>query len=196
MSWYHIGAFYFPASWVAIVFAVSVTGVYLHFTQSKEVRDLYSNLLFTIFLTWKLSVLLFDFTTSIHHPFTIVYFHGGVKGFILGVLFSLFYLWNRPNQRVFLQAWVILIVVYEGAFLCFNQELTPALLLLNVVNLLFLAWFWKSGRNTVSEIPLLCLFTLFQGTLYSVRGELLSAPMLIYAIMLIFFTIQQRKGSR
>ena len=80
-----IGSVTVQASWVAIVSAILITSLFLYVRKEKVIADWYSNAVFLFILTWKLSVILFQFKMAISHPLTLLYFNGGMKGYWLGI---------------------------------------------------------------------------------------------------------------
>lgn len=121
MNWYTIGSFTFPASWAAIVISFLLTGIILRLLFKKQnIVDLYGNAVFIFIIIWKLSIVIFDFKTTISNPMTIVYFHGGLKGYWLGIMtvcIYLIYICYKKHcfyqeKAIMVFAWMMTVSIY------------------------------------------------------------------------------------
>lgn len=202
MRWFSIGSLSFPASWAAIAAAFLTAYLYLRLQRKKQAAELYSNAFFIFVVTWKLSVILFQFQSIIKNPLSIVYFNGGTKGYWLGFAASLIYLFraekksNIREQGHHVEVWIVIITIYELVFYLLNKGhilLSGFQFLGNI--LIFLLMRKKSG-DPVWSVQLLVLFTCFQGVVYSFQGKLLSAPMLTYTVGALILSWAAWKGSR
>lgn len=50
------------------------------------------------FFTWKFSLILFDLSSVIQHPMSLLYFNGGDRGLWLAITISILYLWMRTRK--------------------------------------------------------------------------------------------------
>lgn len=204
MKWYSIGSLSFPASWAAIGTAFLLTPLYFIVQGKKAAADYIGNAFFILFLIWKLSVILFQFATTIKHPLAILYFNGGWKGYALGMACAFIYLGvqvlrSRVSSGLLVEAWVFSAFVYELVFFLLNQQH----MIIGVIHVLgaFLFLFWtrsKAGQTTW-QFQLLILFTCFQALAYSFNGNMLSAPMATYVAACVFLAatmLTERKESR
>jgi hypothetical protein len=186
-QWYNIGAFTFPGSWAAIVTAFILTFLFLFF-WNKKASDWYSNAIFYFILTWKLSVIVVDFTTVIKHPLTILYFHGGTAGYWMGIAVVLIYTFiKKENPYHVLAAWVMTVLIYEGVFdiLHGTYVFGGAQLILNSILFLFLLKKMNSTGREVWSMQLLIIFTLIQLLLNSSGGFEIETPLLTYIVLTI-----------
>ncbi|RLQ96751.1 hypothetical protein [Falsibacillus albus] len=197
MTWYHIGAFSFPASWVAIAASSFMTIVVLYLLKEKKIADLYSNALFLCFVVWKLSIVLFEFSISVSHPMSILYFNGGTKGFFLGIAVGMLYLLKKIRIDHEVDALGIAWVFQGASFELLVQALNGFDLIPMCVQLAgnaLLVTFMikaKKEKNHSFILQLQTLFLLFQGFIDSNKGALLTPSLfsylLLYLLMLIFY---------
>lgn len=200
LKWYSIASLSFPASWAAIAIAALLSFIYLTIRKEKEAADLVSNAFFIFVLAWKLSVILFHFQMTLKNPLTILYFNGGIKGYWIAIVASLLYLANKINRshkvrnELFLDIWIFTVLIYELAFFILNgEQLLIASGQIVVMILFYTLIRWKSDQLKW-HLQLLILFTAFQGFIYSLKGQLLSVPMLTYVVasLIIGYFIQRR----
>ncbi|KUP05233.1 hypothetical protein Q75_13345 [Bacillus coahuilensis p1.1.43] len=182
MTWYSIGAFTFPATWAAGLFAVLIACSWVWFKQ-KEQWPLFSDSLFWFFLIWKLSPLLFDFHTSLAHPFTLLYYFGDVKGVTVAFLvaFTILFVKSKPwPQKVWLMPLFLLLFSYKSSLLFFDDYTLSEVLIL----LLFLYWFLVESNKFL-------VVTTFYGIalLFSVMQRDILLGELIYLIISVLFLL-------
>ncbi|MGM0754052.1 MAG: hypothetical protein ACQET6_19250 [Bacillota bacterium] len=164
-QWYTIGSFTFPASWGAIIASFIITFLFLFFWNRKA-SDWYSNIIFTFLLVWKLSVIVIDFQTVIEHPITILYFHGGVIGYWLGLIAALTYIMVKKvdHPTTIIISWMVTVLVYEAVLhILYNHYLLAGIQVL--LNLLILVFFSKKAGDQGGDTwagQLLIMFTLVQ----------------------------------
>ncbi len=202
MNWYTIGSFTFPSTWAAVLISFLITGITLHFLFKKEqAADWYSNVAFVFIVTWKFSVILFYFQMSIKHPMTILYFDGGIKGYWLAIIAVLIYLFYAKikQAQIIAVAWLMTVSVYELIY-ALLENIPLWMTILHVTgNILLFIMLLKKKQFSQWLIQIIILFTAFQLFTYSLRGELLSIPVLTYitiALFLVVYTIiRERKTT-
>ena len=86
-SFFTIGSLSVPSSWIALMAAFVVAYSAVRFRYGKKHAEIIGDAFFYLVIVWKLSVVLTDFDSVLRSPLAIVYFHGGVVGFYLGLLF-------------------------------------------------------------------------------------------------------------
>ncbi|WP_409251987.1 hypothetical protein V1502_18090 [Bacillus sp. SCS-153A] len=179
MEWYSIGAFSFPSTWGALVAAFFITGLFLRLYYGKDHYDWFGNSVFWFILTWKFSVILFDFTSVINQPLSILYFNGGMKGFWLGIAVALIYIYIKGEKEHLFSAWVLVVLVYEGA----AEFLADSASILSAVNILagfilFYLLLTKEKRELW-----LGLFIALQMLVNYVQGTLVSTESMAFLIV-------------
>jgi len=85
-EYFTIAKFALPSSWVALIIALIAAYLIMRFKYGKRISEVFSDALFYFILVWKFSYILTDFTSVIKLPLSIIYFHGGLVGFYLGLL--------------------------------------------------------------------------------------------------------------
>jgi hypothetical protein len=201
-QWYTIGSFTFPASWGAIIASFILTFLFLYFWNRKA-SDWYSNSIFSFFLVWKLSVIVVDFQTVMEHPITILYFHGGVIGYWLGLIAALTYIFVKKIDRpaTIIIPWMVTVLVFEAVLHMLHHHYLVAGIQV-VLNLLILVFFIKKTSDPGGDIwagQLLVMFTLVQLFLSAfIGGFELTVTVWTYLIMmtyLIFLLNVRRKQN-
>lgn len=177
--------------------AFILTYAHIRWYFTKETAERYSNAFFIFILIWKLSVILFQWELVKRQPLSVVYFDGGLKGFVLGTAAALIYLLKTNKYRAFhAEGWIVLITVYELVFYLFNQEhiLLPGIQLIG--NLLAIVWIRKKSGNVAESYQILVLFTAFQAFMYSLKGDLLSVPVITYTAVTLLLVVTAWKGRK
>ncbi|RST77515.1 hypothetical protein D4T97_003260 [Siminovitchia acidinfaciens] len=198
MKWYSIGSLSFPASWAAIAAALILAYIYLRLQGEKQAAELYSNAFFIFVLTWKLSVILFYFETTVKNPLSIVYFNGGIRGYWLGIAAGFLYLFFAGKKsavnKLHVQVWIVVITIYELVFFLLNNGhiLLSGFQIIGSILILLLTK--KQSGNTVWSIQILILFICFQGLVYSMAGNLFSIQMMTYSAGALFLGWTAWKG--
>lgn len=113
----HIGRFMIKYEW--IIFLISIAVVYFVLKRwlkndqqfQQTFIDAIFNTAFIGFLTYKFSVVLFKPMMLFENPISVLYFTGGKKGGILGVILAICYLvWKTKREK-----WQG-VVVWQGVF--------------------------------------------------------------------------------
>ncbi|WP_431028722.1 TlpA family protein disulfide reductase [Lysinibacillus sp. LZ02] len=137
MSYITIGNATVPALWISVVAALLVLSLlYRKDLQIKALNDA----VFTYVLVWKLSYIPLSFSAFIAAPLSVLYFHGGYIGHILGVIVGAVQLYRkRIVDEDFLKVWGKLF-----AFIFFFQALFVKDMLIVLLGVaLFVFWWWK-----------------------------------------------------
>ncbi|WP_245637766.1 peroxiredoxin family protein [Cytobacillus solani] len=126
-----IGSFTIMLKWIIFGIAIVIGFVFLKLwllrSQKKELGkqlfELVLNSVFWGFLIWKGSLLLLEPKLIIESPMSLVYFTGGTKGFILGILGALIYFVLKArklkitNSMILQSILVFAFAVLSGSFL-------------------------------------------------------------------------------
>ncbi|MGM0843823.1 MAG: hypothetical protein ACQEUT_02515 [Bacillota bacterium] len=181
MKWFSIGAFTFPSTWGALVAAFIVTGIFLWLYYGKDKVDWFGNSVFWFIITWKFSVILFDFSGFINQPLTALYFNGGYKGFWLGVAVALSYIYFKGTKQQLISAWMLVVLVYEGAaeFLAESGSILSAVNVLVGFSLFYLLL--KKGK----EAMWLLLFIGIQLLVNLIEGNIAETESISYIVVTI-----------
>ncbi len=162
-QYYQIGSITMPSSWIAFIAAFIVTYLFIRFYFGKIAGERVGNIFFNVVIVWKLSVIVTDFSLVIKNPLSILYFHGGMFGWILGLaLAGLLTLrqarkeqWQRTDQWTLLLALISWQAVYQIAMALLNEGsvVVKSFSVILFLGMFLLAW-WSERKNinTVSEI--------------------------------------------
>ncbi|WP_421381404.1 hypothetical protein ACOJQI_20020 [Bacillus salacetis] len=190
MKWYSIGAFSFPSAWGALIAAFIITGLFLRLYYGKNQNEWFGNSVFWFLVTWKFSVILFDFSGVISQPLSILYFNGGSRGFWLGVAVSLIYIYFKGEKKRLISAWFLVILVYEGA----SEFLADSASILSAVNLLagFGLFYFLLQRGKAEIV--LQLFTGIQLLVNFSQGHFISTESASYILVSTAVLVINRLG--
>lgn len=166
-EWYTIKALSLPSSWIAFLSSMLIVGLLLWKVYRKEVASIYADAVLTLILVWKFSVIVTDFSIVIKHPLTILYFNGGMIGFVIGMLFMLATLWKKLRSRGILeedlQALFLSSILCQSFYQIMMAILNDAFLWQKGLTIIsFLCWiviaFWKRNEGIIWHRQLLILF--------------------------------------
>ncbi|WP_299513768.1 hypothetical protein [uncultured Rummeliibacillus sp.] len=166
-EWYTIKALSLPSSWIAFLSSMLIVGLLLWKVYRKEVASIYADAVLTLILVWKFSVIVTDFSIVIKHPLTILYFNGGMIGFVIGMLFMLATLWKKLRSRGILeedlQALFLSSILCQSFYQIMMAILNDAFLWQKGLTIIsFSCWiviaFWKRNEGIIWHRQLLILF--------------------------------------
>jgi len=201
LKWVSLGPVSVPASWAAMLVAFLITGTFLAISKKKATSDWYGNAIFIFIMTWKLSVIIFQFKMSIANPMTILYFNGGTKGYWLGIAGVITYtvlMKRRSETESFnnpILAWIMTVSAYELVIGMLDEGAIWLTLSQFVINLLFLILIIFRKEKSQWQLELLILFTCIQGLVYSLKGDFFSVPVATYGVLAVFFSFWLIKGG-
>ncbi|MBS4195448.1 hypothetical protein [Lederbergia citri] len=194
MTWYTIGTLSFPATWISILAGFLVTGLFLSIRKMKETSNWFGNVAFIFILTWKLSVIFFQFEMVLSNPLSILYFNGGLKGYWLGVIASIVYTYfyvKKNNVRIeeFVQAWILFIVIYEFISLIVLHESLIWVFIQLILGFIVMILSFSRAKQTVWQLQIMVLYIGALAIIYSFQHELISLPMATYVIIALILSI-------
>lgn len=141
IKWIFIGLGLFGA-YVTIMFRMRRVEI-----NKKELINIMFNALFYGFIVWKLSYVLFNPVYTFANPLGIVYFNGGQKGVLLGIITAVIYmLFQSSKQKVekriifdlYITGWlsgslIYLIYLVESNHFYYFGQILLAILLLTII---------------------------------------------------------------
>lgn len=77
-----------PSTWIAAILGFLLAWVAVRMKFGKLVAEIVGDVFFTIIIIWKLSVVVTDFQVVLKSPASILYFNGGLFGFIAGIVIA------------------------------------------------------------------------------------------------------------
>ncbi|MCR2822405.1 hypothetical protein [Lederbergia panacisoli] len=194
MTWYTIGTLSFPATWVSIIAAFLITGAFLYIRKMKDTANWYGNVVFIFIMTWKFSVVLFQFNMIVSNPLSILYFNGGMKGYWLGVAAAIVYTYfymkhNEVKIGQFIQAWLLFIVIYEIVSAYVSHEARTWLLIRLIIGILVIILSFLKEKQWIWQLQIMILFIGVLAVLYSLTNQLLSLPLTTFVIIAISLSL-------
>lgn len=197
-EWYTLKAFTMPSSWVSFLGSLLIVGIIIRFLFRKELASIYVDAVLTLILTWKFSVIVTDFSIVIRHPLTILYFNGGMIGFIIGLLFMFASLWKKLRSRGFLEkdlhALFLSSILCQSFYQILMAFLNDAFLWQKGLTIIaFLCWIivalWKRNASSMWHKQLLLLFFFSHMLIASLQPLGIWQLSVWISLLLILFTI-------
>lgn len=164
-TFYTIGSFTFPSSWAAIIVAFIVAYIAIRIWYGKQHAVRLADAFFYVIIVWKLSVVLLDFKMILRAPLGIVYFNGGIAGFVLSLLFVMVKTWIDWHKgklahggiEAMLVGSFIAQSVFQVIVVLLNKGSLSLFLLTIMLFTASLIYIIKGLRKTI-RIPLIWLF--------------------------------------
>lgn len=155
------------AAWIALIVAFVVAYAVVRIQYGKKIAETLVDAIFYFIIVWKLSVILTNFETVIKSPWSILYFHGGVVGFYLGLFVAAIRIlyevrkieMNRLDRTALFVGFVVIQAVYQVMMVVLNTAdvLVQVVTVLGFV-ILTLVVLYPSVRKHVSLVQLVLLF--------------------------------------
>lgn len=149
MSFVQIGNFTIQSEWLSVIVAFFVFMAVEEWVQKKKDGYL-QDTFFSYLVIWKGSYVLFAFPLFMANPMSILYFSGGLKGHILGLIGSILLFVRKSKRKKKLIDWhyllysfVVFYALYQGVLLIASGEYVVAggILLIYIVHLFRLKQF-------------------------------------------------------
>lgn len=130
-----------PSSWIASIIGFILAWFAVKMKFGKPVADIVVDALFTTITVWKLSVIVTDFETVRRAPMAILYFNGGMFGFLAGILIAtLFILFSRkPKQPTVSQGLMLAIISAQAGYQVMMALLNDGTLVTKVITIVLFA---------------------------------------------------------
>lgn len=193
-----IGNFTAPSTWVALIIAFILSYIAIRLKFGKQAANRFGDVIFYLIIIWKLSVIITDFKIVINAPFAIVYFNGGLAGFILGLAFVMFRTWlDWKKDRIDRSALVALFIgavsvqaVFQVMMVLLNEGSLFARIGTAVIFLGLLFFIWKNVEQIGSHIvQLSLLFMAAHVFVAAIQPKgLMNPPLLVTVLIGLFFT--------
>lgn len=166
--YYPIGSITMPSSWIAFIAGFIVTYLFIRLCFGKVYGERVGNIFFNVVIVWKLSVVLTDFSMVINHPLSILYFHGGTFGWILGLFVAGSLTvrqaykekWERIDQWTLLLALISWQTIYQIVMTFLNEGslvVKSGTIILFIAMFVLAYWSERQKMNTVSELAVVLL---------------------------------------
>lgn len=97
-----VGPIIIQKHWLLYIASISIAYVVFRIAvNNKQIADILWNGFFVFFVIWKASYALFHPAAVIQHPLSMLYFHGGSKGVMLGFIGAAgYFLWKSKRSAV------------------------------------------------------------------------------------------------
>jgi len=157
-------------------------------------------------IVWKLSLFITDFDSILRSPLAIFYFHGGIVGFYLGLIFiSGKILWGLKKGRIDtdgIRALFTGAVLVQGVFQVMMVFLNEGELIAQVMTVaifgLFTLFFWITSKKAdIWSFQLVLLFMAVHVFVAAIQPTgLFETPLVSTLLIGVFFAILFLKESR
>lgn len=162
-QYYPIGSITLPSSWIAFIASFIVIYLFIRLYFGKVHGERIGDAFFYVVIIWKLSVILTDFSMVRQNPLSILYFHGGRVGWILGLITASALMirrayterWARIDRWALLLGLVAWQAVYQVIMVFLNEGSLLAkvgTVLIFAVLIILVWWSERKGANTVAEL--------------------------------------------
>ncbi|WP_432357623.1 hypothetical protein [Sporosarcina sp. UB5] len=155
-----IGNFTAPSTWIALIIAFIVSYIAIRLKFGKQPASRFGDAIFYLIIIWKLSVIITDFKIVLDAPFAILYFNGGIVGFLLGLAFVAFQAWRDWRKGridddmlvAFFIGAVSVQAVFQVMMVLFNEGSSFARIGTAIIFIGLLLFIWKNVHQTGSYI--------------------------------------------
>lgn len=193
MAYFQIGSLTVPSVWLSVILALAGTALIGRYVL-KQNTDLLWNGFFYYVLIWKISYIFFYFDLFRQSPFSLLYFHGGIKGHFLALFFLAVYFFivrkkDRKANKGALSQFLLFFAGYEIFSAMFEKQFTCSILymILFIGIIFFLFYLNKKGKELTKDYFLLFVAASF--LLLSIFRPLFSLESLsfLWLGMVIYF---------
>ncbi|KRG13242.1 hypothetical protein [Lederbergia galactosidilytica] len=164
MHFLQFGSLTIPYHWLIALLSLLIGWIEIKIfskrnSLSTTAIEILMNTLFLWGVVWKLSMILFDFPTVKGHLFAILYFSGGSKGFYLGMIVSILYLfWKVKKEELWAPLSMIILhfgtVGYGFYFLLtsyLQEESFLSLASTLFIIILLTIWLWLQDKEQIQK---------------------------------------------
>ncbi|MFS0688471.1 hypothetical protein AB1K89_04345 [Sporosarcina sp. 179-K 8C2 HS] len=194
-----IGNFTAPSTWVALIIAFILSYIAIRLKFGKQPVSRFGDAIFYLIIIWKLSVIITDFKIVIKAPFALLYFNGGMFGFILGLVFVMYRtLLDWRKGRIDKDMLIALFIgavsvqaVFQVVMVLLNEGSLIARVGTAVIFLGLLFFIWKNVDSNGSHIvQLALLFIAAHVFVASIQPKgLMNPPLLVTLLIGLFYTM-------
>lgn len=194
---FYIGNLTVPSTLIAFIIAFILSYIANRLKFGKQPASRFGDAIFYLILIWKLSVIITDFKIVINAPFALLYFNGGLVGFIIGLVFVAFRTWlDRKKRRIDKDMLVALFIgavsvqaVFQVMMVLLNEGSLFVRIGTAVAFLGLLFFIWKNVGQSGSHIVLLSmLFMAAHLFVAAIQPKgLMNPPLLVTVLIGLFF---------
>ncbi|MGN7387090.1 hypothetical protein [Sporosarcina sp. SAFN-015] len=188
-----------PSTWIALIIAFLLSYIAIRLKFGKQIANRFGDAIFYLIIIWKLSVIITDFKIVIQAPLSIVYFNGGIVGFILGLAYVAFRTWldwkkGRVDKDVLAALFIGAVsvqAIFQVMMVLLNEGSLLARVGTAVVFLGYLFFVWKNVEVSRSHIVYLSLLFMAAHVFVAViqpKG-LMNPPLLVTFLLGLFFIV-------
>lgn len=192
-----IGNFTAPSTWIAIIIAFLLSYIAIRLKFGKQPANRFGDAIFYVIIIWKLSVILTDFKIVINAPFALLYFNGGIIGFLLGLAFVAFRTWldwrksriDKGTLVALFMGAVSVQAIFQVMMVLLNEGSLFARVGTAAIFIGLLLFIWKNVELTESHIvQLSLLFIAAHVFVAAIQPKgLLNPPLLVTVLIGLFF---------
>lgn len=191
-----------PALWVAVLAALFITSTIYRLFSGEKVGDWYWNGFFLYLLIWKLSYALFHFDMVMDLPLSILYFNGGIKGHMIGLILFIMYLFiirkKQPSlNKKSIHTMLLFFLTYEVIINLLNNNWLEFIghLIVCITYSTILFYLLKKNKNiTGLLVALLILLELLFLSIFSTIFSMEAFTLIIIGLTVLFVSKGEQGG--
>lgn len=205
-TYFTLGSLSMPSSWIALITAFVFAYTAIRFRYGKAHAAFVGDAFFYLVIVWKLSLFITDFNSILRSPLAIFYFHGGIVGYYLGLLFILGkVLWDLKKGRIDgegIRALFTGAVLVQGVFQVLMVFLNEGELFAQVMTVtifgLFTLFFWITSKKVENwSFQLVLLFMAVHVFVAATQPTgLFETPLVSTLLISVFFAVLFWKEGR
>lgn len=183
-----------PATNVAFISAILMSALLWKFIYKGKLASWYVDSFIVYVAAWKFSYIIFSYSLFIDNPFTILYFDGGVKGQIIGLVAASVYLYTKLRKEPFVPSFLSYYVLFYTSYQTIHSfftidiaEIVTNLIIFSIVLIAF-AYGKKKDSSWIAGFLVLYLFIqLLSQTMHHSLIDIESLNVLVIVILSLFY---------
>ncbi|KXH79747.1 hypothetical protein [Sporosarcina sp. HYO08] len=202
--YYIIGNLSVSSSWIALIAAFIFAYIAVRIRYGRKLAAVVSDMFFYLIIIWKLSVIITNFSSVIRSPLAIIYFHGGMVGFSLGLLVvigkTLYHILKGQLQDDGLLALLTGAVLAQAFYQMMMVFLNDGGLVASVMTILlfggFAVFFWRfsnQGGVWPFQLTMLLMAVHIFAAAFQPEG-VIGKPLISTFVIVVFFAFIYLKG--
>lgn len=200
MSFIHIGNITLQTEWGATLLALLLFMLIEKFIRKKS-SGWFQDVLINYILVWKLSYILFEFPLFISNPLSVLYFNGGSRGHILGLLVAFLLLVRKTKKnkeeidwRNWLFSFSGFYLLFQASMYLFSKQMIVGILLIAVYILII-----RRAANELNNMFIFILILLnsvllaYEQNIFTIEGWTFTV---ICTVLLVILVWKDKRASK
>lgn len=194
MTFVQIGNVTIQVEWIAVVLAI-ILFMFIEKFVRKDSSLWFQDVMLNYILVWKLSYIIFEFPLFIQHPLSVLYFSGGWKGHVLGIVVAVVLLIRKSKKNGEELNWNNCLFSFVGYFLLYQASVYCLSKLMWTGILFIIAYIMIAYKSKHSKLnSWIFILILLNSTILAIEHHLFHVSgwtfILICLVLLCFITIK------